>query len=456
MMVPPLSPSASSSSFSSSSFYSTSSPPQPQTQMYSDPQYASAFIQPRHTSSKRNRTIPGAFLLQDHNTSNSAVVDGGSRKRSWQPSSSNIINDTTDIDTGMRAEFIGMADADADDVPQRVSRGMASQSLRAHHQPAPADDEQGDSQPRKKRRGLAGTIVDDALNGLIYGGAAALTAYSLWSSWGQNRADNKGQQDGGSKDHDEVAVSGVEEEEAPPPPYPESSASPFVKPSTTPQQSRQGRNRNRNIYVSSNSRRRVRARPAFASSRSRSFNSPRNSPRIRTQPDLPTSSSAKAANDSEEEPESEDERYLRFQEQMTSLIAQGQAALNSQAVVLDDTDLQDNLPISRPQLHSRPSLSGYNPRTPTKSRIPIPRPDSPRTVFRGVNDVNLDFGSGTPLGRTTYHQSPRTSLSARVTPSASASGTDRKPFVFGSGLNHASTSSSSNPSPSPFKRPHKR
>lgn len=37
----------------------------------------------------------------------------------------------------------------------------------------------------KRRRGLAGSIISTALSAALYTGAAALTAYSLWASWGR-------------------------------------------------------------------------------------------------------------------------------------------------------------------------------------------------------------------------------------------------------------------------------
>lgn len=51
--------------------------------------------------------------------------------------------------------------------------------------------EADDARPAKKRRGLAGALVDGAVTASIVAGAAVFGAYSLWNSWGRKSEDRE-------------------------------------------------------------------------------------------------------------------------------------------------------------------------------------------------------------------------------------------------------------------------
>lgn len=99
------------------------------------------------------------------------------------------------------------------------AQALAAQSAQERAQQA---QDQVDH-PNKKRRGLTGAIVEGALSAAIATGAAAITAYSLWSSWGnRGQPAEEGQQqvEGSQPEASGNAASGNEKrslEEAPPP-----------------------------------------------------------------------------------------------------------------------------------------------------------------------------------------------------------------------------------------------
>lgn len=92
---------------------------------------------------------------------------------------------------------------------------------------AQAQQDQQDSHPNKKRKGIGGAIIETALSAAIGAGAAAITAYSLWSSWGNRPATNQQEQDQQNQSQNQnqqpqASGSGNEKsslEEQPPPPY---------------------------------------------------------------------------------------------------------------------------------------------------------------------------------------------------------------------------------------------
>lgn len=235
-----------------------------------------------------------------------------------------------------------------------------------------------EEQPRKRRRGLAGTIVDTALNAALYTGAAALTAYSLWSSWGQSaegetqrhNPDAGPQADMGfvvspndrSGKAKEMRLPGGLDE--PPPPYiyedlgtPSKGERNLPPQPSTPQSNSV---RTRKVFVSSQRNRR---RPTFQGSKTSRQNTPRKglpesfrSPSRAASPSLPSSSSqlissdaADEQNDEDEEEDEDDEMLSRFEAKMAALIAEGQAALNS-TPVLQESDLRD-IDTASPSLH---------------------------------------------------------------------------------------------------------
>ncbi|PWN94385.1 hypothetical protein FA10DRAFT_264923 [Acaromyces ingoldii] len=322
----------------------------------------------------------------------------------------------------------------------------------------------------KKRRGVAGTIVDGALNAALYTGAAAITAYSLWSSWGRRPEEDEDEARVAARASNNDSVEklppgGLEE---PPPPYafpasssrakvPETPLSPSAASSSSAMFSSP---RNNTVFVSSSSRRR---RPAFASHRSaRSQQLPKR-PKASTlfqQDSMDTSQQqASSTNDDggsvskdsnervDEDEDDDDEMYRRFQSKMTSLIAEGQAALTAK-VDLGNMDIEED-----------PLLSGGM--TPSRSEPVLPSSSTTPTYKQRTN--NFHEGPSTPTAagakRSTSSQfyggydggPPTPSFSS---PFRSGPGQDQ-PFVFGSNApdprasvfsgGFGPTSSSSNP-----------
>ncbi|CDW99278.1 hypothetical protein [Sporisorium scitamineum] len=159
----------------------------------------------------------------------------------------------------------------------RSAQAALRETSRATHD---SDTPVKNDPPRKRRRGLAGAIVDTALNAALYTGAAALTAYSLWTSWGQS-GDNESQRhhpDAGPEADMGHVISQNERPtnnnakvlkvppgglEEPPPPYYEDQSTPLKQPQqpSTPQSNSV---RMRKVFVSSQRNRR---RPTFQGSK---------------------------------------------------------------------------------------------------------------------------------------------------------------------------------------------
>lgn len=380
-----------------------------------------------------------------------------SRKRTWQPSRTySSMADAVASPLGTSHEYSTMRGDEAVHAQTLLraqqERDELQQQQAAQQQPA-----------AKRRRGLAGTIVDGALSGLLYGGAAALTAYSLWSTWGakpskESTPTPESEMLGGDKDKDDDALpssSSSVMHQAPPPPYEGPSNPPqsaFVV-TASPAAARTPRRSaaTRNVYVSGNRNRR--RRPVFHSSRSSSSNVAR--------PSTPQQQQQEADADPEGDASSDDETYLRFQQQMATLIAQGQAALQSTPTLADGDYVDDDVRMrtgTTTGTTSRRSVSPTKallPRTPTKSRIPQLAASSsgrasPAAGFRGVDDLNLNFSNGDDGGAAlppTPASTMPTSTSFRNSPLAQSSGlptlasrepytntirpSGSRPFVFG-------------------------
>ncbi|CEH16091.1 hypothetical protein CBOM_05964 [Ceraceosorus bombacis] len=116
----------------------------------------------------------------------------------------------------------------------------------------------------KKRKGVAGTIVEGAVNTALYAGAAAITAYSLWSSWGRRpsmteQASAQGQAVSPPTPSKTTLPGGLPDY-FPPPPYAEAPISPSA--SSVGSSIAPNARRAQNVYIS-----RRRRRPVFQSYR---------------------------------------------------------------------------------------------------------------------------------------------------------------------------------------------
>lgn len=322
---------------------------------------------------------------------------------------------------------------------------------------------------RKRRRGVAGTILDGALNGLMYGGAAAMTAYSLWSSW---KKDPPGGGEGDARRRKQQEEQ--EEEEAlarewgparggnahqPPPAYdevvlpggyPSSAAAAHAAAQQTPKSNASGspfvskpRSR-RNVYLSSSRHRR---RPLFESAKASSSRS------LATQ-QQPDEDGDEGMGEGEED--DEDEQYSRFSKQMADLIAQGEAALRSKPDV--DVDVADVADEYSSAITASPSTTSNLALPTTPSRIPTyagramtssrstttTAMSSPAAAasWRGVGETNLRFGAtgstsrnnsptptSTPRRKSNMAMGGRTSSPVPALPSSPSSSST--PFVFG-------------------------
>lgn len=369
-----------------------------------------------------------------------------------------------------------------------LNQHLVSSHAHAHAQPS----EEATAPPaRKRRRGLAGTIVDGALNGLMLGAAAGMTAYSLWSSW---KSDNSGSAKAGAgagkqQEEDEEEERALEREwgpvrsargQGPPPAYDDvivlpggfaSSSKPAQLPSSATGSSpikssrRQegagspfvSKPRSRNVYVSSSRHRR---RPAFESAAARS-GSMRSIHDAQAEAQMETEAVSEqpqreSEEGGEEEDEDEDEQYSRFSRQMADLIAQGQAALSSQAQLRDEDMREDPAPVlpigtgagtgnASPLPSSR---SGALPGTP--SRIPTyvgaqraagtgAGPGSTTTspaAWRGVGETNLRFGGSGSGASTPPRPSTPSSPAARRRPPSTSSAA---PYALVQGRNRTSS-----------------
>ncbi|SPO23255.1 uncharacterized protein UTRI_01933 [Ustilago trichophora] len=254
---------------------------------------------------------------------------------------------------------------------QSASAALRETSQAMHDSPA-------DDPPRKRRRGLAGTIVDTALNAALYTGAAALTAYSLWSSWGQSSdAENQTHRPDAGPEADMGHVisqnkragvsSGKEAKmppgglEEPPPPYYNDQVEHGTPTKNQHQQQQQLSTpqtnlvRTRKVFVSSPRNRR---RPTFQGSKTHRQSTPRKglpeaflspAPAVAssfvqnaTSSDMAASTASESGDKGEDndDEEQDDEMLSRFEAKMAALIAEGQAALNS-TPVLQESDLRD-------------------------------------------------------------------------------------------------------------------
>lgn len=251
---------------------------------------------------------------------------------------------------------------------QQEARRLAASG----HDPTVSSDEHTDGPAAKKRRGVAGTIVDGALNAALYTGAAALTAYSLWSSWGRKANDDDGEQHTAAQ----IRTNGSPEKlppgalEEPPPPYVEQAA---AGPSKTPSSPA---HQQRPVHVFVSSRRR---RPVFATHRSM-----RGTPKQRTglhdssdfqqsSPALPdtttmqltSDTSAMTTDDAGGEEDDGDEMFRRFQSRMSNLIEEGTRALHAKADLgamdLEDDDFLASRTTNLTPSHSEPqALSSFS------------------------------------------------------------------------------------------------
>ncbi|GAC96208.1 hypothetical protein PHSY_003788 [Pseudozyma hubeiensis SY62] len=270
---------------------------------------------------------------------------------------------------------------------QSAESALRETSQAIHDASVPSDDP-----PRKRRRGLAGAIVDTALNAALYTGAAALTAYSLWSSWSQSaegehqshhpdagpEADmghvisphaRSGHSHAGSKEV-KMPPGGMEE---PPPPYYEDHSTPSKSKPHQPSTPQSSSNRMRKVFVSSQRNRR---RPTFQGSKANRQGTPRKTlsdafpgttssavhPSSSRDPIsaqmTPSSSGGVSVNannvatqddednedgngdEDDDDDDDDDEMLSRFEAKMNALIAEGQAALNS-TPTLHESDLRD-------------------------------------------------------------------------------------------------------------------
>lgn len=370
-----------------------------------------------------------------------------------------------------------------------VQRQQQQMQMHEHiHGPAP-----------KRRRGVAGAIIDGALNGLMIGGAAALTVYSLWSSWGRapDHLDQPDRQSASGVRTRSDATETRPVEEAPPRPYETKSAvipggfppslpgssdsqyqvsrssvapvtSAFVGKTTPSKQRRQ------HVYVSSRRR-----RPLFESAWMSYRGSPASQvaspaiPRGQDHGSFTSNPTCKAGipPSHEGEPmeggdEEDDEAYIRFREKMSRLIAEGQAALESKSFDVPMNDNDDELlgptPSSSPLLSKQSMTGTESPTQSQQSSSRIPRPSrrsqgprgstsTPLRRFKGAGEVNLRFAS-TPEG------SPGVSFSSQShasegslgfaanlfdRPTPAMSSRSSVPFVFGSRPSVTSSSSAS-------------
>ncbi|GAC76710.1 hypothetical protein PANT_22c00167 [Moesziomyces antarcticus T-34] len=333
-----------------------------------------------------------------------------------------------------------------------------------------------DEQPRKRRRGLAGTIVDTALNAALYTGAAALTAYSLWSSWGhagdaeqqQHHPDAGPQADMGdviSQNERTNTFSGKESRmppgglEEPPPPYYEDHSTPSRQEAapTTPQSNSV---RTRKVFVSSQRNRR---RPTFQGSKTHRQSTPRKAlpdafraSHTADSPSMSASGSRDLApaqmEDDDDDDDDDDEMLSRFEAKMNALIAEGQAALNS-TPVLQESDLRD-IDAPSPSLglgtHSRSSTPLFDQRSQLPgSPFASLQPDAGMARSSSHPDDLVPSGALPEPVKRTFGTSLRHSRSAfdfqfdNRAAADTAAGPVRSPFVFG----RAELNESATPSP---------
>lgn len=183
----------------------------------------------------------------------------------------------------------------------------------------------------KKGKGMTGILVDGALTAALYTGAAAVTAYSMWSGWGKREEEEKEeeQQIISFKEEGDNTTS-VEVEEPPPPYMEERSGTP-----TEVEQVRKLISPTKSAHIFVSSRRR---RPAFQSVKASHRDTPkRNSAHVSTVLDSRRLHTSEVEQEESEANESEDdELFTRLQSQMSSLIEEGNKALSSQPILKDE------------------------------------------------------------------------------------------------------------------------
>lgn len=345
---------------------SSSGPPQPSHELPgSDFNFQSSMAFPTSTSTTSMASM--ASMPSSSSASSFASFRQQQTPMSSSPSSFRTAADADESSYSARNTIFSRGNLSAQAALRETSQAL-------HDSSAPSEDP-----PRKRRRGLAGTIVDTALNAALYTGAAALTAYSLWSSWGQtsdaetqqHHSDAAPEADMGNviSQNKRTAMSGSGKElrmppgglEEPPPPYYEDHATPAKQAQELPQPSTPQSNsvRTRKVFVSSQRNRR---RPTFQGSKTHRQSTPRKglpdafrSAAPAASPGLVSSSSQEmlsadtsntgadgsVPDDSEDVDDDEDDEMLsRFEAKMNALIAEGQAALNS-TPVLQESDLRD-------------------------------------------------------------------------------------------------------------------
>lgn len=256
-----------------------------------------------------------------------------------------------------------------------------------------------DEPPTKKRRGVAGAIVEGALHAALYTGAAALTAYSLWSSWG--RTGNEDDDDDLCRVHEKLPPGALDE---PPPPYAEQQSKPFESfskaPSSTPVQQRP-------VHVFVSSRRR---RPVFASSRKGTPKgkghpstvsspaamsptpAPKSLPHTLSLNDMHGSMEGQNSLNDADEDDDDDEVFARFQSRMSNLIEEGTKALNSQADI-SNMDISSDEEGFQHTSFSRQSAP-QSPSSPQRS-IRVPALSSPLHGNSASNSSLNDAGDAT-------------------------------------------------------------
>lgn len=294
---------------------------------------------------------------------------------------------------------------------QQEARRLAASGANDLSESGSADDH-NDGPPVKKRRGVASTIVDGALSAALYTGAAALTAYSLWSSWGRKEETTEvassAQDNQGLADNREKLPPGALEE--PPPPY--TTAGSSKGSGESPMKN------GRPVHVFVSSRRR---RPVFATHRSSKNASKR---RLSALNDLSQPSPSVMSNNNSQQQEEgdddedEDEMFKRFQSKMSNLIEEGTRALNSEAD-LSAMDLEDDDDYSFQSARLSPSKSD--------SRLLSNQPLSPSRLPRSQTTA-FTFGNEAlrrPQNTTNLFNSHSSTFDA----STSTTNSPRSPFL---------------------------
>lgn len=244
-------------------------------------------------------------------------------------------------------------------------------------------DDHTDGPPVKKRRGMAGMLMDSVLTAALYTGAAAVTAYSIWSGWGKKQEDEE-EQDNFRKNSRKILPAEVEE---PPPPYMEERSS-------TPTQFKHDLSirspisptRPSHIFVSSRRR-----RLAFQSVKTAQKSTPKRT--------FLFNSSSAVENSLLQPPESEaegsedDELFTRLQSQMSSLIEEGNRALSSKAHLVEADESTKEASASASYGHS--VVSSFTPTSQQSIARQSNIPTSPIRFSQSVARQNRHFNSPT-------------------------------------------------------------